>query len=91
MARTYSGGEQHQIDEAAYAAALASGGSVLNGLTDRRGRSMLKLLTITRRIGMAQSAIHPGEHLAEELKELGMSAAELARKVDVPTTGLPPL
>lgn len=34
---------------------------------------------------MAQSAIHPGEHLAEELKELGMSAAELARKVDVPT------
>lgn len=31
------------------------------------------------------TAIHPGEHLAEELKELGMSAAELARKVDVPT------
>ena len=31
------------------------------------------------------SAIHPGEHLAEELKELGMSAAELARQLDVPT------
>ena len=30
-------------------------------------------------------AIHPGEHLAEELKELKMSAAELARKIDVPT------
>jgi addiction module HigA family antidote len=30
-------------------------------------------------------AIHPGEHLAEELKELGMSAAELARRLDVPT------
>jgi addiction module HigA family antidote len=29
--------------------------------------------------------IHPGEHLAEELKELGMSAAGLARKLDVPT------
>jgi addiction module HigA family antidote len=29
--------------------------------------------------------IHPGEHLAEELKELGMSAAELARQLDVPT------
>jgi antitoxin HigA-1 len=29
--------------------------------------------------------VHPGEHLAEELKELGMSAAELARKLDVPT------
>jgi addiction module HigA family antidote len=34
---------------------------------------------------MALSAIHPGEHLAEELKELGMSAAELARQLDVPT------
>ena len=29
--------------------------------------------------------IHPGEHLAEELKELDMSAAELARKIRVPT------
>ena len=35
---------------------------------------------------MAVTAIHPGEHLAEELKELGMSAAELARKLDVPTS-----
>ena len=34
---------------------------------------------------MALPAIHPGEHLAEELKTLGMSAAELARKIDVPT------
>ena len=34
---------------------------------------------------MAISAIHPGEHLAEELKERGMSAAELARQLDVPT------
>jgi len=34
---------------------------------------------------MAVTAIHPGEHLAEELNELGMSAAELARKLDVPT------
>jgi addiction module HigA family antidote len=34
---------------------------------------------------MAVTAIHPGEHLAEELRELGMSAAELARKLDVPT------
>jgi addiction module HigA family antidote len=31
------------------------------------------------------TAIHPGEHLAEELKELGMSAAALARELDVPT------
>jgi|SRR5271157_4266175 len=34
---------------------------------------------------MAVPAIHPGEHLAEELKELGMTAAELARLLDVPT------
>jgi addiction module HigA family antidote len=34
---------------------------------------------------MVLTAIHPGEHLAEELKELKMSAAELARKIDVPT------
>lgn len=34
---------------------------------------------------MAIQIIHPGEHLAEELKELGMSAAELARRLDVPT------
>jgi antitoxin HigA-1 len=34
---------------------------------------------------MTLNAIHPGEHLAEELKELGMSAAELARQLDVPT------
>jgi addiction module HigA family antidote len=35
--------------------------------------------------GPTVTAIHPGEHLTEELKELGMSAAELARKLDVPT------
>jgi addiction module HigA family antidote len=34
---------------------------------------------------MAVTAIHPGEHLAEELQALDMSAAELARKIDVPT------
>lgn len=34
---------------------------------------------------MAIAAIHPGEHLAEELEELDMSAAELARKIHVPT------
>ena len=30
---------------------------------------------------MAVSAIHPGEHLAEELEALNMSAAELARQL----------
>jgi len=31
-----------------------------------------------------RTPIHPGEHLAEELKELGISAAELARQIKVP-------
>ena len=34
---------------------------------------------------MGRPAIHPGEHLAEELKALDMSAAELARQMQVPT------
>jgi addiction module HigA family antidote len=34
---------------------------------------------------MSVTAIHPGEHLALELSELGMSAAELARQLKVPT------
>ena len=34
---------------------------------------------------MAHMAIHPGEHLAEELAALQMSAAELARRLKVPT------
>ena len=34
---------------------------------------------------MARMAIHPGEHLAEELDALKMSAAALARRLRVPT------
>jgi addiction module HigA family antidote len=33
---------------------------------------------------MARTAIHPGEHLADELKVLGLSAAALSRDIDVP-------
>jgi addiction module HigA family antidote len=33
---------------------------------------------------MPRTPIHPGEHLAEELRELGISAAELSRQIDVP-------
>ena len=29
-------------------------------------------------------AVHPGGHLAEELEEIGMSASELARQLNVP-------
>ncbi len=34
---------------------------------------------------MGRSLIHPGEHLAEQLEELGISAAALARQLQVPT------
>jgi len=34
---------------------------------------------------MARTPIHPGEHLAEELHALNMSAAELGRQIKVPT------
>lgn len=33
---------------------------------------------------MPREPIHPGEFLADELEELGMSAAELARLIHVP-------
>ena len=33
---------------------------------------------------MPGTAIHPGEHFAEELKGMGTSAAELARQIEVP-------
>ena len=35
---------------------------------------------------MARAPIHPGEHLAEKLRELSSSAAEFARRIDVPVT-----
>jgi addiction module HigA family antidote len=34
---------------------------------------------------MATIVIHPGEHLHEELEGLSMSAAELARQINVPS------
>jgi addiction module HigA family antidote len=34
---------------------------------------------------MARTPIHPGEHLAEALAETGLSAAEFARQIAVPT------
>ena len=33
---------------------------------------------------MPRTPIHPGEHLAEELRELGITAAELSRQINVP-------
>src|SRR5450755_764049 len=46
---------------------------------------MSKWSIITRGDLMARDAIHPGEHLAEQLEALDMSAAELARQLKVPT------
>ena len=37
---------------------------------------------------MVRILIHPGEHLADELKALGMSANELAKELGVPTNRL---
>ena len=37
---------------------------------------------------MARILIHPGEHLADELKALNMSANELAKALGVPTNRL---
>src|SRR6266536_3157403 len=45
---------------------------------------MLYAIHTLRRHTMARTPIHPGEHLAEELKELNISAAELARQIEVP-------
>ena len=33
---------------------------------------------------MPRTPIHPGEHLAEELREIGITPAELSRQIDVP-------
>jgi addiction module HigA family antidote len=46
---------------------------------------MSRLSIITEEYTMASRAIHPGEHLAVELDALEMSAAELARRLKVPT------
>src|SRR5438128_2706909 len=46
---------------------------------------MSRSLIIIKEGKVAVTAIHPGEHLAEELQTLSMSAAELARRLDVPT------
>jgi len=62
-----------------------SGGFALNGLIVRGAHPTWKLLTTIRSFDMALTAIHPGEHLAAELEVLDMSAAELARKINVPT------
>lgn len=55
--------------------------AVISLLVRRMSRSSI----IIREMQMATMAIHPGEHIAEELEVLDMSAAELARRLSVPT------
>ena len=62
-----------------------NGGCVSNGRRARRVQSTSSSSTITRESQMARAAIHPGEQLAEELRVLEVSAAELARQLGVPT------
>ena len=63
---------------------MINGGFASKGQKGPLVQQMLRLLIITEETQMARTAIHPGEHLADELKELNMSAAELARQIDVP-------
>jgi addiction module HigA family antidote len=64
---------------------MTNGEFVLSGRAGHPAQQTLRLLTTIRREVVAIHAIHPGEHLAEELEELGMSTAALARQLDVPT------
>ena len=52
---------------------------------DHLARRTSRLSIITEERTVASRTIHPGEHLAEELDALDMSAAELARRLKVPT------
>ena len=65
---------------------MTNGVFVLSGQIKKIIRLTLKLSIIIKggKI-MVRPAIHPGEILADELEELGISAAELARELHVPT------
>jgi addiction module HigA family antidote len=66
-------------------ASMINGGFALNGRKVPLGRLTRKLRITIRRLTMTRLLIHPGEHLADELKALGMSANELAKELGVPT------
>lgn len=56
----------------------------------RRDLQTLRSLTTTKRkeTAMARTPIHPGEILADELEETGLSAKQLADVIDVPPNRL---
>lgn len=64
---------------------MVNGASVSSGLEDRRASVNVEIVDYHWNI-MAILLIHPGEHLADELNELGMTGAELARRLKVPAS-----
>jgi addiction module HigA family antidote len=62
---------------------FAAGSFVLIGRKAQKAHRTWKLWIITERRTM--KALHPGKHLALELKEMGISAAEFSRQISVPT------
>jgi hypothetical protein len=65
------------------AASTINGGFALNGRKAPRGFLTWKSWITIRRWFMARLLMHPGEHLADEQKALGMSANELAKELGV--------
>lgn len=62
-----------------------NGVSASSGMTGRDARSRWKLSTITDRYeSNFLCVVHPGGILGDELRELRVSARELARQIDVP-------
>ena len=53
-------------------------------LRDRRVRRLAEGKRVKDFRGVAQTATHPGDHLAQQLEACGMSAAELSRQLNVP-------
>ena len=51
---------------------------------DRRVRRLAESNRVKDFNGTAQTATHPGDHLAHQLEACGMSAAELSRQLNVP-------
>ena len=58
--------------------------AILVFVNHKRKKRCMAAVDHDRHHAMALTPIHPGIHLAEELEELGMSAAELSRQLDVP-------
>jgi antitoxin HigA-1 len=65
---------------------MISGGSASRGLKALRDRRTRNRGLSLEGSEMPRIPIHPGEHLADELPELGISARELARTIRVPAT-----